>query len=132
MKNHRFIAPLGALALSMALLTVILAAPEDTGGPDAFGYIYIDSDEVGAEFFINSNGFLSFGSGDSEFENNCPLSSNSPSNIVAIMLDDLDPGDTGALAYFQSFAAGSCPYDSYPGACTAAQYEEYMHYPGED
>ncbi len=172
MKNHRFIALLGALALSLTMLTVILAAPEGTGGPDAFGYIYIDSDDVGGpeydwveisatgtsialadddssdplpisflfefygteytEFFINSNGFLSFGSGDSEFENNCPLSSSSPSNIVAIMWDDLDPGDTGALAYFQSFAAGSCPYNSYPGACVAAQYEEYMHYPGED
>jgi hypothetical protein len=172
MRKSRYTALLVTAAFSLIGLTVVLAAPLGSGGPDAFGYIYIDSDENGgpeydwveisttgtplalddddssdplpisfpfdfygteySEFFINSNGFLSFGSGDDEFENNCPFSSSSPSSIVAIMWDDMDPGDTGALVYYQSYDAGNCPYDSYPGACTIAQYDEYMHYPGQD
>lgn len=171
MTKYRFLASIGAIVLSLVFLTVIMAAPDDSGGPDAYGYIYIDSDETGGpvydwvdilgtgtsvalgdddssdvlpigftfnfygsdftQFYIQSNGFLAFEELSSPyFSNNCPLSDASPANIVAVMWDDLDPEDSGALAYYQSFTAGSCPYDSYPGACLVAQYEDFEHFPG--
>jgi len=171
MKKYRFLWIVGVLVLSLMFLTVIMAAPDDTGGPDAYGYVYIDSNEANGpvydwvdisgtgtsvalgdddasdalpvgftfnfyggdftHFYIQSNGFLAFDEPTSlYFSNNCPLDDASPANIVAVMWDDLDPEDSGALAYYQSFTAGSCPYDSYPGACMVAQYEEFEHFPG--
>ena len=137
------------------------------GGPDSFGYIYQDSDELDgpgfdfvdivatgtavalddddyagpfaldfdfpfygndqSEFYVGSNGLLAFGSGSSEWDNDCPLpSANTPHNLMALMWDDLDPYDTGDLVYYQTLP--SCPYGS--GYCLVVQYENYHHFPG--
>jgi hypothetical protein len=51
-----------------------------------------------------------------------------PNNIIALMWDDMDPGDNSDPAYYQAFAAGACPWDSYAGACFVVEYEGYSHY----
>ena len=80
-----------------------------------------------ADFYIASNGYLSFGSGSSTLTNQCPLpNATTPNNIIPILWDDLDPGDTGDLVYYQGFSY--CPVGS--GACMVVQYQNYHHYPG--
>jgi len=81
------------------------------------------------EFYIGSNGFLSFGSGSSVRENQCTLPSDTaPNNQIALMWDDLDPGDNSDPAYYETFATGSCPWTGYGGACLVVELLGYSHY----
>jgi hypothetical protein len=148
------------------------AAPsvESVGGPDAFGYVYVDSNEPGGPLFswvdlsstgtaipfgddtthgpfalgftfnfygldytevaASSNGFIEFAASTlSDLSNDCPLpSTNGQENIVAGVWDDLNAttGPAGG-GFYQSFAAGACPYGSYAGACFIMQWNTYHH-----
>jgi len=97
-------------------------------GPIEIGFSFPFYRSTHNQFYVSSNGFLSFDPLSSSFLNNhCPLpNSYSPQNIVALMWDDLDPGDTNDMLYYQSFAA--CPVGS--GRCLVVLYDDYCHYPG--
>ena len=140
----------------------------DEGGPDRFGYSYIDSNEFGgpsynfiditssgttsilfgddesqgpipigfdfdfygtshSEFYLSSNSLISFGNEIVSRTNQCPLpDTDSPNDFIALMWDDLDPGDQDDLVYYESFA--TCPIGG--GACLIVQYDKYHHFPG--
>jgi hypothetical protein len=107
--------------------TPVALEDDSYAGPFAIGFDFPFYGNDQTAFYISSNGFLTFGSGSSDYGNDCPLpSTNSPHNLIAALWDDLDPGNTGDLAYYQAFA--SCPYGS--GACAVVQYRGYHHYPG--
>jgi hypothetical protein len=97
------------------------------GGPFPIGFPFNFYGGDYSDFYIGSNGFLSFGAGSTSLSNQCPLpSSTTPNNLIALMWDDLDPGDTSDLVYYQSFP--SCPYGG--GACLVVHYNNFHHYPG--
>lgn len=142
--------------------------PRTAGCPDAFGYMYVDSNEPGgptyewvditasgtmvnglsdddydgpfplgmtflfygnfySEFYISSNGFLSFGAGSQTAQNHCPLPyPYAPDNIVALLWDDLDPSVTNDCVYFQHFT--ECPIGD--GPCTVVEYYNWHYWPG--
>ena len=111
--------------------TAVLLGDDDYDGPFSVGFSFSFYGSAYTEFYINSNGFLSFGSGSTDLSNSCPLpSTDTPHNLIALMWDDLDPGDTSDPVYYQSFAAGVCPYPGYAGACLVVQYEDFCHYAG--
>ena len=82
---------------------------------------------------IGSNGYLVFAGGDgTDYSNDCPFSTFSPTPMVAPYWDDLDPGDDGALVYYEGF--GSCPVipaGSSATQCFVVQYEEFDFFPGD-
>ena len=147
--------------------------PEDTGGPDVFGYTYVDSAEAGGpvyewieitgtnnitfgddtrhgpipigfsfkfygadftDIWAGSNGWMSIGAvdpGANDLTNVCPLPGTSGNeNIIAGIWDDLD-NDTGTpigTGWYQSYAPGACPYNSYSGACFIAEWKGMYHW----
>jgi hypothetical protein len=94
--------------------------------PIGFGFNYYGTSYT--DFYLSSNGFMSFDPlSISYLTNACPLpDSVPPYNIIAMMWDDLDPGDSADPIYYQTFA--SCPIGS--GPCLVVQYEDFCHYPG--
>ena len=107
--------------------TAVYLGDDNFGGPFDIGFTFNFHNTDWTQFYVSSNGFLSFGSGSGDLSNDCPLpNANTPNNIIALMWDDLDPGDTGDRAYYRTFP--SCPYGG--GACLVVQYENYHHFPG--
>jgi len=107
--------------------TSVALGDDAYGGPFPMSFNFPLYGTDYSQFYISSNGFVSFGAGSTSLSNQCPLpNTTAPNNIIALMWDDLDPGDTGDLVYYQSFA--SCPLGS--GPCTVVLYNNYHHYPG--
>jgi hypothetical protein len=102
---------------------------DDHDGPFAIGFDFPFYGSDQTEFYLSSNGFLSFGSGSSDLNNNCPMpGTDPPYNLIALMWDDLDPGNTDDPAYYETFTACPCGI----GKCLIVQYDGYHHYPGGD
>ena len=110
---------------------------DESAGPFPIGFDFNWYNTTFSEFYIHSNGLISFGSFGSGFDeppNQCDLSDiESPndekaaSGLIALMWDDLDPGDTGDLVYYESFA--TCPIGSQE-PCLIVQYDNFHHFPG--
>lgn len=82
------------------------------------------------DVWLSSNGWLSFTdpTGDPDPTNDCPLpSAAGVDGLIAAVWDDLDASVAGAAVFYQSFAAGTCPYGTYPGACFIAQWNDVVH-----
>jgi hypothetical protein len=149
-----------------------MCANRSTGGPDPFGYTFIDSTEPGgpvfdwvelsgvgtqvlfssvfgyegpfaigfpfsfygqsrSDFFIQTCGAVNFSDHRVRQSNACPLPDTGWSNeFIGIRWDAHDPLDTDDPAWYESFGAGACPYDGYPGACLVVEYEDFCIYPG--
>ncbi len=115
--------------LEISTTGTAIAGLTDDGylGPFPIGFNFSFYGTAYSDFYVASNGYISFGAGSSTLTNQCPLpNTTTPNNIIALMWDDLDPGDTGDLVYYQTF--GTCPIGS--GACLVVQYDDFCHYPG--
>jgi hypothetical protein len=97
-------------------------------GPFPIGFPFKFYGSVFTEFYLSSNGYMTFGSGSITDFNACPLPGGAPpDNLIAMMWDDLDPGDTNDLVYYQTFSP--CPIGP-KSACLIVQYDDFCHYPG--
>ncbi len=102
---------------------------DDEDGPFPIGFTFPFYDNEYTDFYVSSNGFISFGSGSTAFSNQCPLPDSSlPNNLIALMWDDLNPSSSNDPVYYQSFT--SCPYGTTATPCLVVQYENYHHYGG--
>ncbi|MGM0597899.1 MAG: hypothetical protein ACQES9_12765 [Myxococcota bacterium] len=95
-------------------------------GPFAIGFDFKFFATTFSQFYISSDGYISFGSGSSSSNNACPITSySSVDNLIALLWDDLD-GDDSDSVYHRYYA--SCPVGSSGGQCQIIQYDNYHHY----
>jgi uncharacterized repeat protein (TIGR01451 family) len=106
--------------------TAVYLGDDDYDGPFSIGFNFDFYGNTYSDFYANSNGYLSFDSGWTDLGNDPIPSTGAPEDIIAMIWDDLDPGDTGDPIYYETFA--SCPVGS--GQCLVAQYDDFCHYPG--
>jgi subtilisin-like proprotein convertase family protein len=112
---------------SMALGTNSSEGPLPLGFPMSF--YGVDYEDV----WMNANGWLFFGHAGpigSSSLNQCELPSVAGvDNMVAAVWDDLSATEflPHGDAFRQSFPAGLCPYDDYPGACFVAEWVGFFH-----
>ncbi len=93
-------------------------------GPFDVGFDFSYYGTSYSQFYVGSNGFLSFGGGDASRFDQCPLpNSSTPNNLVALMWDDLYPNYTTGGVYYQYFA--SCPFGS--GECLVVEFNNWYH-----
>jgi subtilisin-like proprotein convertase family protein len=96
-------------------------------GPLAIGFPF---NFYGADFtnaFLDDNGWLHLGdvAPPSDQTNDCALpSTTGVNNMIAGLWDALNPKEAmpNGRAFHQSFPAGACPYNDYPGACFIAEW----------
>lgn len=93
-------------------------------GPYPIGFAFPFYGVNRSQFYVSSNGFLSFDSGSSDYTNDCPLpNGTAPNNIVAPMWDDLYPNYATGGVYYRTFS--SCPIGS--GKCLVVEYDNWAH-----
>lgn len=106
--------------------TSVLLGDDEMGGPFPIGFSFVFYGQTFTDFYVSSNGFISFIGGSSDLSNDCPLPSGGSPNIVALNWDDLDPGDNVDPVYYETFA--TCPVGT--GQCLVVTYDDFCHYPG--
>ncbi len=112
---------------SMALGNLDSAGPLPLGFPMSF--YGVDYENV----WMNADGWLFFGHagpGSANSINDCELPSVAGvNNMVAAVWDNLSATEfsPNGDAFRQSFPAGLCPYDDYPGACFVAEWLGFFH-----
>jgi hypothetical protein len=106
--------------------TPILDLTDDSySGPFPLGLTFNFYGSAWTDFYVGSNGFISFGEGFNDLSNQCPLPTDyTPDNIIPIMWDDLFPNYSIGGAYYQFFA--SCPIGS--GSCIIVEYLNWALY----
>ena len=107
--------------------TAVYLGEADWDGPFITGFTFPFYGSNWDEFYISSEGYISFGSGSADWTNDELPNSNAPNNIIALTWDDMDPANPADPdpVYYQSFA--SCPIGS--GTCLVVQYQNYHLYP---
>ena len=99
-----------------------------THGPLPLGFTFNYYGTDYTDIWMGSEGWLTVGPDVPLVDNtnDCPLpSQNGNNNVIGGIWDNLNSAITtpNGAGYYQSFAAGSCPYNGYPGACFVAQWQ---------
>ena len=96
-------------------------------GPLNIGFTFPFYGADWTQFYVGSNGLVTFGAGSTSLSNQCPLpNSSAPNNLLALLWDDLNFNVSGN-AYYQNFAV--CPVGNSVG-CTVISYHNVAHYGG--
>ncbi|MHB1354691.1 MAG: Kelch repeat-containing protein [Anaerolineae bacterium] len=100
--------------------------PLDDGyaGPFEIGFRFPFYDELRSDFYLSTNGFITFGVPWVEHKNQCDLPDAAvPNKLIALMWDDLDLSYAGSV-YYQSFE--TCPIGD--TSCLVVEYVEMTHW----
>ncbi len=106
--------------------TAVYLGDDDHDGPFPIGFSFGFYGDTFTDFYVQSNGTMNFADEYITLSNQCPLPADGYDTLIAMMWDDLDPGDTSDPVYYETL--DPCPIGG--GICLVVQYENFHHYPG--
>ena len=95
-------------------------------GPFDIGFNFSFYGHTYTQFFVGSNGLITFGSGSTSYSNTTIPNTNNPDTLIAWFWDDLDPGDNpdgDTHVYYAKTLVGS-------DSCLVISFLNYHEYPG--
>jgi hypothetical protein len=101
----------------------VVMGDDESRGPFPIGFSFSFYGSSYSDFYVSSNGVITFGSGSSDFGNDCIPNPGTPNNVIALHWDDLNPGGSRPV-YYRSYAA--CPVGR--GRCLVVQYDDIPYY----
>jgi PKD repeat protein len=90
--------------------TITNMGDDDYRGPIQLPFEFSFYGEDYSEVFINSNGFISFGSGSIVYNNSAIPEMGIPNNLIALFWDDLNPASGGTIEYGQIDNSWICSF----------------------
>jgi len=97
---------------------------DSSAGPFNIGFDFNYYGTDYTQFYVGSNGLLTFGSGSTALSNQNLPNTTTPNNLIALMWDDLYPNYTSGGVYYQSFAV--CPYGG-GQPCAILEFQNWAH-----
>jgi hypothetical protein len=89
----------------------VIMSDDDSAGPFALPWSFEFYGQSYDEVWICSNGYLQFGSGSDEFDNEALPNPIVPNNLIALFWDDLNPSSGGSVYYGQSGTNWVCQFE---------------------
>lgn len=109
--GYRIITPTGdCTVIPEGTATFETLDDDDSVGPIPLPFTFEFFDNPYSDFHINSNGFISFGSGSLEWSNDPLPSLGLPHNFIALFWDDLNPFAGGTISHFNTTFNGQACY----------------------
>ncbi len=102
--------------------TPVTLFDDDFTGPIPLPFSFNYFDNTYNDLYIGSNGYVTFGSGTTDLGNDPIPSTNTPSDIIALYWDDLNPSSGGVVSYFNSTVNGQ--------SCFVVDFTDVPHFGG--
>jgi len=99
--------------------TDVILTDDDFGGPFPLGFNFDFWGNTYTDFYISSNGYVTFGMGFTDLGEDPIPNTNTPNDIIALFWDDLDPGDGGTVSYFDAIVNGQ--------NCMVVEFNQVIH-----
>lgn len=127
--------PLGTYTVTTAAAGSCTATPDggttpvtlfddDFTGPISLPFAFDFFGNTYNDFYIGSNGFISFGSGSTDLGNDPIPSTSTPNDIIALYWDDLDPSSGGVVSTFTATVGGQ--------SCVVVEFNGVPHFGGSE
>ncbi len=99
--------------------TVVVLTDDDSDGPFPLGFNFDFWGNTYTDFYIGSNGYVTFGQGFTDLGEDPIPDTNTPNDLIALFWDDLDPGDGGTVSYFDATVNGQ--------NCMVVEFDQVIH-----
>jgi len=99
--------------------TDVVLTDDDFEGPLPLGFNFDFWGNTYTDFYISSNGYVTFGMGSTDLGEDPIPNTNTPNDIIALFWDDLDPGDGGTVSYFDATVNGQ--------NCMVVEFNQVIH-----
>lgn len=99
--------------------TDVVLTDDDFDGPFPLGFNFEFWGNIYTDFYIGSNGYVTFGQGFTDLGEDPIPDTNTPNDYIALFWDDLYPGDGGTVSYFDATVNGQ--------NCMVVEFNQVIH-----
>jgi subtilisin family serine protease len=119
--------------------TPVYLGDDDYAGAISIGFSFPFYENNYTSLYIGSNGVLTFGGGNTAYENTGIPNSSAPNNFIALYWDDLNPSSGGSIYYYRDTSnnrfivsfVGVPFYDWWYGGTGSATFEAVLYPDGD-